>query len=115
VVIATANDPLALDPAILKRPGRFDRVIHFPNPSNQLRSDYFRKMHPDLDSEGLAPVVAESVGMSFAQLREAYILSGQQSFLRGGDISAEDLLAAVRSLRNSQMMPGHETRSGFRL
>jgi SpoVK/Ycf46/Vps4 family AAA+-type ATPase len=97
VVIATANDPLALDPAVLKRPGRFDRVIHFPSPSERLRRDYFRKMHPDLDGDRLVPVVAESDGMSFAQLREAYILAGQQSFLRGDDISAEDLLTAVQA------------------
>jgi len=70
VVIATANEPSVLDPAILKRPGRFDRVVHFPNPCAQLRRDYFLKMHPRLDRQGLAPVVAESDGMSFAQRRE---------------------------------------------
>jgi hypothetical protein len=115
VVIATANEPSVLDPAILKRPGRFDRVVHFPNPSAPLRRDYFLKMHPGLDSEKLVSVVAESDGMSFAQLREAYILAGQRSFLRGVDISAEDLLTAVQSLRTSQMMAGDEGRSGFRL
>jgi ATP-dependent 26S proteasome regulatory subunit len=30
IVVATANDPTCLDPAILKRPGRFDRVVQFP-------------------------------------------------------------------------------------
>jgi hypothetical protein len=29
IVVATANDPTCLDPAILKRPGRFDRVVQF--------------------------------------------------------------------------------------
>jgi ATP-dependent 26S proteasome regulatory subunit len=32
IVVATANDPTCLDPAILKRPGRFDRVVQFRNP-----------------------------------------------------------------------------------
>ena len=32
VVVATANDPTTLDPAILQRPGRFDRVVEFPAP-----------------------------------------------------------------------------------
>jgi hypothetical protein len=30
IVVATANDPTCLDPAILKRPGRFDRVVAIP-------------------------------------------------------------------------------------
>jgi chaperone BCS1 len=37
IVVATANDPTCLDPAILKRPGRFDRVVHFRNPDAELR------------------------------------------------------------------------------
>ena len=51
-MIATANDPLALDSAVLKRPGRFDRVVHFPNPSSQLRRDYFIKMHSESITRG---------------------------------------------------------------
>src|SRR5439155_24452893 len=42
IVVATANDPNCLDPAILKRPGRFDRVVHFRNPDAELRRQYFR-------------------------------------------------------------------------
>jgi transitional endoplasmic reticulum ATPase len=37
VVVATANNPAILDPAILRRPGRFDRVVGFQNPSTELR------------------------------------------------------------------------------
>lgn len=87
--IATANEPSVLDPTILKRPGLIDGLVHFPNPSAQLRRDYFLKMHPGLDSERLAPVVTESDGMSFAQVREAYILTGEQSFQHGEDISSK--------------------------
>ena len=31
ITLATANEPTALDKVILKRPGRFDRVILFDN------------------------------------------------------------------------------------
>ena len=37
IVVATANDPSMLDAAILKRPGRFDRVIPFRPPDSDLR------------------------------------------------------------------------------
>jgi SpoVK/Ycf46/Vps4 family AAA+-type ATPase len=46
IVVATANEPAILDPAILRRPGRFDRVVHFPNPTPELRREYFRRMNP---------------------------------------------------------------------
>jgi SpoVK/Ycf46/Vps4 family AAA+-type ATPase len=44
VVAATANDPSILDSAILRRPGRFDRVVGFKNPPAELRQRYFRHM-----------------------------------------------------------------------
>jgi len=46
VVVATANDPSALDPAILKRPGRFDRLAAFLSPSFALRAAYLRRLTP---------------------------------------------------------------------
>ena len=75
VVVATANDPVALDPAILKRPGRFDRVVAFPNPNPALRTKYLRKLNPNIGLEDLNGAVADCDGFSFAQLREAYILA----------------------------------------
>ena len=33
IVVGTANDPTALDASILRRPGRFDRVVAFPLPT----------------------------------------------------------------------------------
>lgn len=40
IVVATANDPSMLDAAILKRPGRFDRVVGFRPPNRNLCVDY---------------------------------------------------------------------------
>jgi hypothetical protein len=101
IVVATANEPTILDPAILRRPGRFDRVIHFANPEFQLRQSYFRRMHPGLETVGLEQVAFESEGFSFAQLREAYISAGQRAFERKGEIREDDLVSGIRSLRRS--------------
>ena len=46
LVVATANDPTCLDPAILKRPGRFDRVVQFRNPDAHLRREYYQATQP---------------------------------------------------------------------
>jgi hypothetical protein len=101
IVVATANEPTILDPAILRRPGRFDRVVHFPNPSPELRQEYFRRIDPTFGSAKLKELALKASGLSFAQLREAYIMAGQYAFERKGEIGREDLLSGIASLRES--------------
>jgi hypothetical protein len=99
VVVATANEPAILDPAILRRPGRFDRVVHFPNPGSDLRCEYFQRLNPTFAPDDLGAVTQESTGFSFAQLRETYVMAGQRAFERNDEIQADDLLSGIRSLR----------------
>jgi hypothetical protein len=100
VVVATANDPTTLDAAILKRPGRFDRLAAFPPPSLEMRQLYFRRLtNGALDEQTIGVAARESDRMSFVQLREAYILAGQRSFRSGGGVQPEELVAAVRAVR----------------
>jgi len=106
VVAATANDPTALDPAILRRPGRFDRVVAFPNPNAELRAQFFRKLNPSLSEGDLECAAAESGNFSFALLREAYILAGQYAYEAGSDIGLAELVEAISELRQSMKMSG---------
>ena len=99
IVVATANDPTVLDPAILRRPGRFDRVVAFPPPEAELRTRYFAKFNSHLLEENLETVAKESEGLSFAQLREIYILAGQYAFERNDRIRVSDLLKGIRTLQ----------------
>jgi len=100
VVVATANDPTTLDAAILKRPGRFDRLAAFPAPSLAMRHAYFDRMTGGAwVPQQIEAVANEADRMSFAQLREAYILAGQRTFRRGGGIGPAELLDAVRTVR----------------
>jgi hypothetical protein len=105
IVVATANDPAQLDGAILRRPGRFDRVVEFKNPSAELRSTYIEKhcigpCAPDI----LCQIVQKSAGFSFAQLREAYVLAGNLAYDRGGDVMAEDMVAALDVLNSTNTL-----------
>ena len=101
VVVATANDPTTLDAALLKRPGRFDRLAAFPAPSQELRQQYLMRLtNGSLDEEMIGMAAREADRMSFAQLREAYILAGQRSFRCGGGVQPEELIAAVRTVRS---------------
>jgi hypothetical protein len=116
VVVATANQPSLLDPAILRRPGRFDRVVHFPNPACELRRAYFLHMNSEFSSAEIDQPTAESEGFSFAQLREAYVLAAQAAFQRNDDIRADDLLSGIRALRQSVMLgSSRSNEAGFRV
>ena len=99
VVVATANNPTDLDPAILQRPGRFDRVVEFPAPDGELRAAYFRKFVSHLSHAEIQECVDHSAGLSFAQLREAYILAGQRGYERAGQVSGRELWDAISALR----------------
>jgi cell division protease FtsH len=103
VVAATANDPSILDSAILRRPGRFDRVVGFKNPPAELRQRYFQHMCAALESEDITECVRMTANFSFAQLREAYILAGQIALEEDGEINASRLVRAICTLTETMM------------
>jgi hypothetical protein len=113
VTIATANEPTALDPAILRRPGRFDRVVSFPNPTPELRRQYFLQMQPSFADLNLDQAVDESNGFSFALLSEAYIMAAQAGFATDQEMGIDDLLNSIWSLRNTLLFGSLKASAGF--
>jgi SpoVK/Ycf46/Vps4 family AAA+-type ATPase len=102
ITIATANEPTALDKAILKRPGRFDRSVLFDNPTEELRLRYLLLKAPLLSTEDLSQVVQASAGFSYAQMQETYILAGQAAYDRGNElVDIADIEKGVEMLRTS--------------
>jgi ATP-dependent 26S proteasome regulatory subunit len=113
IVVATANDPTCLDAAILKRPGRFDRVVQFRNPDANLRREYYRRLNATLGGGQFEIAIEQTEGFSFAQLRETYILGAQSAFEQGRDIGAADVIEAIelqtagaQDLKTSVTAPG---------
>ena len=98
IVVATANDPTCLDAAILKRPGRFDRVVQFRNPDAELRRQYYRRLSPVLTGERFEIAIQRTEEFSFAQLRETYIMGAQSAFEHGREVGAGDVIEAVELL-----------------
>ena len=117
IVVATANNPQVLDPAILRRPGRFDRVVGFANPTKDLRIRYFQKLRMDMDVASIDLCADAGEGFSFAQLQESYILAGQFAFDEERSITAEDILTAINTLRKSLQCADWkgEGQSGFKV
>ena len=71
------DEPSLLDPAILRRPERFDRVIHFGNSSFDLRREYLIGAHAALAEQDLDAIVSATDGSSYALLRECFVLAAQ--------------------------------------
>jgi len=70
LVLATTNNPGDVDPALIHRPSRFDRVWHFEPPDESLRCDYLADTLPGVDGALLDELVAGTAGWSFAYLNE---------------------------------------------
>ena len=107
IVVATANDPTCLDPAILKRPGRFDRVVQFRNPDVELRREYYQRLNPKLSGEQFEAVIQKTKGCSYAELRESYIVGSQSAFEQGRGVTIADVIEAIEL----QMAGAHEVKA----
>jgi hypothetical protein len=118
IVVATANDPTCLDAAILKRPGRFDRVVQFRNPNADLRREYYLRLSPVLTGDQFETAIEQTEGFSFAQLRETYILGSQSAFEHGRKVGVADVIEAIelqaagaQDLKTSVGAPGFVRRT----
>ena len=114
IVCGTANEPTNLDPAILHRPGRFDRVIHFAPPSALMRAAYFKQRVPEMPDITYERLATATDGASYAQLREAYIIAGQRAFAAHREIALGDLLKGIETLQVTKREGSRHSRTaGF--
>jgi len=71
--LATTNYPERLDPRIISRPRRFDRVVRIDAPDAKLRTAFFARKLPDQSAEERARWVALTKGLPFSHLSEVVI------------------------------------------
>jgi transitional endoplasmic reticulum ATPase len=83
LMIGSTNHLDKLDPAIAKRPSRFDRKYHFKIPETQQRIAYAEYWHKKLlknktvaFEEELCPIIAQLTdGFSFAYMKELFVMA----------------------------------------
>jgi transitional endoplasmic reticulum ATPase len=100
LMIGSTNHLDALDPAISKRPSRFDRKYHFQLPGEQERIAYcqfWRRKLADSDmvdfQEDLCPIIAKvTEGFSFAYLKELFVWA-LLTVARGGSVEEEEVVS----------------------
>ena len=70
LIIGTTNNAAEIDPALVHRPSRFDRVWHFPLPNYTLRLEYLASTFENLSCKSLDWLAERTEGWSFAYLNE---------------------------------------------
>ncbi len=118
VVVATANHPEDLDEAILRRPGRFDRVVRFDPPDCSMRlrmlNDLFAEEEGVKDDPSFLSDLAEATGgFSMASMKELYIASANEAFQEGCEITAAHALRALELMRGQYEVAAGGKKVGF--
>ncbi len=99
LVVATTNRPDRIDPAIAKRPSRFDRIFVIPDPEREQREAYLTRALGDRGPAGAAArLAARTEGYSVAFLKEL-VLQARLAAVRRGDkhVGDADLDAALEA------------------
>jgi hypothetical protein len=98
LTLATSNYPEKIDPALVDRPGRFDRKFLFDLPGERERLRFVERWNVSLQPEArasndaLAAVVRDTEGVSFACLKELLVSSATEWFHSGGGRSMDEVL-----------------------
>jgi len=108
LVLATTNNAELIDPALVHRPSRFDRVWHFPLPDEELRRTYLQWVLERGDESLLRRLVRETEGWSFAYLKELRTTTLIIGVSRAnGEWSAEHLAEGLQLL-SAQFQAGRK-------
>lgn len=103
LIIATCNDLQRLDPALLHRPGRFDRIWKFPLPGQDQRLELLQKRGGDYFSEAtLRQVARQTHRFSMAYVQEIIVGAFLTAAHANREPSDMDLLESFSRLRRQR-------------
>ena len=83
LVIGTTNHPERIDPALMHRPSRFDRVWRFELPDAEVRVRYLQRSFGELPFVFLREVAESTAGWSFSYLNELRVGACMQAAQAG--------------------------------
>lgn len=110
LVIATCNEPDKLDPALIHRPSRFDRVWRFELPKYEQRLEFLRRKGRTFFSESALETTARrSDGFSMAYVQEIVVsalLECTHDDLPPNDDHLFNSLDTLRKQRKEASKPG---------
>ena len=107
LVIATCNEPEALDPALLHRPSRFDRIWYYPMPSYAERVTLLRmKGRAYFSDAALDAVARKTDGFTMAYVQEVVVNAILDGVQRGTELDDSLLLKSLRTLEGQRATAG---------
>ena len=108
LIIGTTNHPGEVDPALVHRPSRFDRVWHFPLPDLDLRLSYLSRAFEALDSAAVESMARRTDGWSFAYLNELRATAGILAINQQAESLTEPLAEEAWELLSAQFDAGRK-------
>lgn len=112
LVIATANEPELLHPALLHRPSRFDRVWYFPLPDESQRLSLLQKKGKRYFSdEALENAALNSNGFSMAYVQEIIVTALLECAHNGDSPKDDHLLKSLETLKAQRKASSREQES----
>lgn len=115
LVVATSNEPQKLDPALLHRPSRFDRIWRFPLPHYEQRLALLTKVAKGQFSVPVLEEVARrSDGFSMAYVQEIVVNALLRSVDEGGKPKDEALVRSLATMATQRKSAGKSEEVGPR-
>jgi hypothetical protein len=108
LIIGTTNNPEKIDPALIHRPSRFDRVWHFPLPDYDLRVSYLVQAFEFLDSNTIESLAERTEGWSFAYLNELRTTAAIMALNRGQETISPQMVEDACAVLDTQFQAGRK-------
>ncbi len=106
LVLATTNNPENVDPALMHRPSRFDRVWRFELPDERLRREYLDYWMPELPEAVTGDLARMAEGWSFAYLNELRATAAVLALQRGSQPCSAGIIQEAFDLLQAQFRSG---------
>ncbi len=119
IIVATANEPKALDQKVLARPGRFDKQIFYSQPSEEAALKFLKKLFEgeEVTDDVLRNVCKKLRGHSYAFHKELFATSASYAIERASHlINDDDVLKGIEDLLkhiDTFVMKSETTKLGF--
>jgi ATP-dependent 26S proteasome regulatory subunit len=102
LVIGTTNNPVDIDPALIHRPSRFDRVWIFEMPDKKLRQEYLESSLPGADPALILDIAGKTADWSFAYLNELRTTASILAIQEGSECVTEKQIEQAFVLMTAQ-------------
>lgn len=108
LIIGSSNHPENIDPALMHRPSRFDRVWTFPVPDKALRWRYLAHRFPEMPQDILEDVAGRTGNWSYAYLNELCTSAAILANAGGTEEITPDILLKSAAMLGKQFESGRK-------